>query len=50
MAERGTKTVTVRVKDRDKFYEEVQKRGDNVSELVRTWINEYMANAEKQQN
>ncbi|HFG2088547.1 TPA: hypothetical protein ACGF4X_003413 [Vibrio cholerae] len=47
MAERGTKTVTVRVKDRDKFYEEVQKRGDNVSELVRTWINEYMAKAEK---
>ncbi|HFQ5347200.1 TPA: hypothetical protein ACGUPP_004313 [Vibrio vulnificus] len=43
----GHKVISVRVKDRDKFYEEVQKRGDNVSELVRTWINEYMAKAEK---
>ncbi|EGQ8122374.1 TPA: hypothetical protein RUZ13_003393 [Vibrio cholerae] len=46
----GHKVLTARVPNRDKFYEEVQKRGDNVSELVRTWINEYMANAEKQQN
>ncbi|HAS6106962.1 TPA: hypothetical protein I7130_21505 [Vibrio vulnificus] len=43
----GHKVLTARVPNLDQFKQEAQKRGDNVSELLRNWINEYLAKAEK---